>query len=543
MASTEQDTLLRALRDHHLPLGDDDVAWAFAGSETRDQAAQWVRQHLQPSTLLTRDEFELYVASATSPSFTTTQLTLCSSYERHGIATGAAVASCGRPLTDAEFEAAIDSLELGTAAIQRQCRILELQKQALHEIKARDVSVPSTKSTRDLPRRKKIAREKAQLDLQVQELSHIAKDRLDVASKQTDTANSNLPAQLDRLLQKDDRLLDGLQKLLPKVVSSPDEEESASVEQLCSALSAISIKEIRARLDRAYRETVADHGRRQNGTAASDLTGPQQKQRDTLRAELEELSGEIDGLVTIVVDHQYRKPLKQSRISALAESHAQKVKWSEYTISALAYLTERLDHVNEHAMRTQAHGSALRCVSANLEHITATTQHKEAVAPRTLSAAAVDQGTPRGLKPLRLVQANLSEGQDPAIQLLRQHEIRVLDPDNPSILPEILTNTLRDRDARISKLSKSLQQATADAYSQSLAKAEANAQHLLGAVYQYSVSGPVCLVENEVQSGLDNNERNTQRLGDDMRDLDMDKISRTLATNQGMVLQKLSRPN
>lgn len=59
MATTELQILLRTLTERDIPLNEDDLAWAFEGAGTRDKAAEWVRQHLHPTILLTKDELSL----------------------------------------------------------------------------------------------------------------------------------------------------------------------------------------------------------------------------------------------------------------------------------------------------------------------------------------------------------------------------------------------------------------------------------------------------------------------------------------------------
>lgn len=68
MASNELDALLRALRDRDIPLNEDDVAWAFEGSQTRPGATKWVQEYLRPATFLTKDEFDLYANSSPAAS-------------------------------------------------------------------------------------------------------------------------------------------------------------------------------------------------------------------------------------------------------------------------------------------------------------------------------------------------------------------------------------------------------------------------------------------------------------------------------------------
>lgn len=57
--SAELKTLLRVLEERDLPFGADDVAWAFESSKTKESASSWVKEFLQPSTLLTKDELAL----------------------------------------------------------------------------------------------------------------------------------------------------------------------------------------------------------------------------------------------------------------------------------------------------------------------------------------------------------------------------------------------------------------------------------------------------------------------------------------------------
>jgi hypothetical protein len=51
--------LLAVLQERGIPLGSDDVAWAFASPKTRDEIIAWVKEHLHEDTLLSSDEVEL----------------------------------------------------------------------------------------------------------------------------------------------------------------------------------------------------------------------------------------------------------------------------------------------------------------------------------------------------------------------------------------------------------------------------------------------------------------------------------------------------
>lgn len=354
--------------------------------------------------------------------------------------------------------------------------------------------------------------------------------------KQSDAATGAITSQTDRLLVKDDRLLDGLRKLLPRISdTSLDRDESADVEQLCTALTMLSVKEIHARLDSVYRETVEDYSHRQNGAGEKPLSESQMTQCETARIELKELGSEIDGLVGIVVDHQHRKPLEKGLLAARADSQQQRAEWSEYTVTALLYLTSRLDAISDHVQHLRAHGNALTTISRVLGHTTGTRPPQNG---QSAPSPVADRSGVKGLKPLRLVQANRSETQDPAIQLLRQYDIRV--PENCSSLKlaELLDSALRERTERLSTLGGGTEHTITNTLTQSLAKTDAELQSLLESVFAHSEYGTVQLVDSKVQSGLKTLESETQRIGDEMRELDVDAIAKAVKAKQQEVLRR-----
>ena len=50
--------LLAVLKERDIPLGADDISWAFVSSKTREQTIAWVKVYLQDPTLLTKSEHE-----------------------------------------------------------------------------------------------------------------------------------------------------------------------------------------------------------------------------------------------------------------------------------------------------------------------------------------------------------------------------------------------------------------------------------------------------------------------------------------------------
>ncbi|KAM3420207.1 hypothetical protein BST61_g3497 [Cercospora zeina] len=517
MSAPELRHLLRVLQHFNIPLSEQEIASAFEDSTTRGKAASWVKEYLGSSTLLSKDELRFY--------------------GKNGITTTTESEHSGRPLHDEEFEAAIDSLEASTAAIERQCQLLEQQKVALQKLKSQSGNHDAEFLARE-KRHQKFTREKARLDLEVDELSVGTNDRLRTSMKQTDAAIGSLDGSVNRLLEKDDRLLDGLQKLLPKLAdTSLEKDEAFEIEQLCSKLTEMSVQSIQARLDSTYRQTLLQYSH--CGSPTVPLTDQQIKQRETLHSELEELSSEIEGLVTIVIDSQYRKSLQNGMQSARAEGQAQKAKLAEYTVAALVHLTSRLDAISGHVQHLHAHGAALRSVSMTLEKTTAVEQAKLGALSPT-SPIGGERHTPsKGLKPLRLVQANMSDAQDPTTSFLREHDIRVADPIDTTKLLGSLDTTVQEKQEKLNTLRKATEDNITEAVVRSLAKSDSNLHDLLSAVYAHSEHGKVQLIDYRVQAELDKLENETQRIGDEMRELDLDGITRDVKREQEQALKKL----
>jgi hypothetical protein len=79
-----------------------------------------------------------------------------------------------RPILDQDIASAIESLQSSTTAIEEQCRVLELQKDALIRLKALDKPSLDAEYARN-ERRRKEGQEKARLDVAV---SHTNKHRV-----------------------------------------------------------------------------------------------------------------------------------------------------------------------------------------------------------------------------------------------------------------------------------------------------------------------------------------------------------------------------
>ena len=513
MASKELFHLLRVLDERDTGLGKEDVAWAFEPAK-RAESEEWVRTYLNPATLLTKEEFAFQ--------------------DRFGEFTPQInSAASGRPLSDEEFEHAISSLESSTAAIDAQCQIMEAQKRALLDFKARNKTSDDRAARFDsLKPQHKLARDKAQLDLEIGQISSALHERLRSSMAQAENASTSLPSKVERLLEKDDRLLDGLQKIVPKLQGNESDSQGLDqVEKLCHAFTVLEAKAIRTQIDATYKRNLP-------GSITNGHASPNDQEHQAVRAELAELSSEIDGLLTLVAENYYRAPITKRLGSARTESHGEAARWSEYLGSTLHYLASRLESLNEHFQHLHAHRAALAAVSQTLDKTLAAPSAKSQDAPQTPTSKFAQ--AQKGLKPLRLVQANLPEAPDASAQLLRHLDIRQPDTADVAKLSQNLHNVKLERHDKLTTFASNTDESLTKLLGESLNRADVDARDLLSAVFAHSQYGERRLVDEDVQRELDVLEGRTQTVGEQMRHLDVDglasdvrKLQRTILTHSG----------
>lgn len=212
-ASPELVRLLRVLDDRDVGLGPNDVAWAFDSVNTKDSIASWVQEYLSPATLLTREEAALLVLGHLIHSqYADTDIS-----EQRGLSRTSQLQN-GPPILVEDFESAISALEASTASIEKQCQLLEAQKNALLEIQARNASnkADGVKAQRS----SKFTREKSHAEFEASELADALQSKIERSLKQCEGATDGIQSTVERVLEKDDRLLDGLQKVLPQLADA-----------------------------------------------------------------------------------------------------------------------------------------------------------------------------------------------------------------------------------------------------------------------------------------------------------------------------------
>ena len=460
------------------------------------------------------------------------ELTCCSHEHRFSKVNSEAFAT--RPLQDAELESAITSLEASAVAIEEQCRILEGQKRALQLLKQRNVQNANEHHMRT-QRHSNIARQNARLDFETSELLENLHSRLNTA--QSEARSTSSISSIERILERDDRMFDGLQKLLHRPgVESLHETAGDEVEVLCDALSMLTAEDIRPRLDTGYSRSSNSKDARVADSRADARPEDLMNQRDTLAADLNELVGEIEGLAAMTVDAQYRTPMQQMLSATRDDSHGEATRYADYAATILEYLTLRVDLLSYYMEHTQAHRLALQSVLAELAQMTVSPKiSKQQSIPHAISPS---NEMPKGLKPLRLVQANFVDMQDPAIQLLRTLDVRLSEPGDTGKVSAALDQAVRERQSRTSALSTDTERLIASQLASTLRDADEDIDALLSALYSHSHFASLRLDNGDADGGLHVLERTTQRLGDEMRNLNIDELGAGIRRQQRIVLQR-----
>lgn len=369
---------------------------------------------------------------------------------------------------------------------------------------------------------KKLAREKTQYEFEGNELSESIQSRLQSSRKQIDLSYAGLSTGINRLLEKDDRLLDGLQSLLPTLEETGQgDKTSTEIERLCQSLTKYSTQEIRSRIDATYSAAIASS----NMSNGIDKGEEDKDRLETLRAELNELCSEIDGIAGMVVENQYRVPITHTLTTNQEQLEAEKTIWTTYLRDTLEYLTIRLEVLDEHIKHLHAHRSAITHASSTFDSITASSIH---TSPEKAKISPAKQFQTR-LKPLRVTQvqgnSHNADAQDPSTALLRHLEINkatLADADN---VQARLQQTTQERYARLQDLERSTERTISDQVAEALGRADRDVGDLMQALHLHASYGQVRLSNAETQALIDGLEDKTQELGHAMRGLNVDSIA------------------
>lgn len=145
---------------------------------------------------------------------------------------------------------------------------------------------------------------------------------------------------LSERFASDDQILSRLPGLVSKIVTEPEvSEDEKSIEQWCQAIVSFRAAEIKARVDTVYLNSLAKFS-----TGERPAT-PEEELKDrkvALQAEMEELHAEVASVAEMVVEHEIRKPMIETRDRKDRDKMQARTAWLEYVSSGLTLVVTRL---------------------------------------------------------------------------------------------------------------------------------------------------------------------------------------------------------
>ncbi|KAK8207453.1 hypothetical protein HDK77DRAFT_44067 [Phyllosticta capitalensis] len=337
------DHLLSVLRERRIPLTRDDVQWAFESVKTRDDAIAWVDQYLQPNTLLSKEELDLYEK-------------LCE--KDPSLRTKKDVPNV-QPILDDDLRAAISALEASTTNILQQTRTLEAQMDALRQLQNQDAEPGNEMRRRMEERKQKYAAEKAQADFAIEGLTDAITERITPFSKQSKASAQAVSALASERLASDDRKFGALGELSQRLDGSGANSgtaEKKKVEHLSTTLVSLRCASIRTRVDRIFQERLRSASRK---NFPDRPAAEAEAEKKALKEELATLHAEIQSVAEMSVEHEFRGPLKASIEQSRAQQQRLQQRWLDYLLSTLEYMTQRLALLCTHATDLRAFHAAL----------------------------------------------------------------------------------------------------------------------------------------------------------------------------------------
>ncbi|KAG5960293.1 hypothetical protein E4U58_004707 [Claviceps cyperi] len=379
-------TVLRASRACGIPTSREDVQAALNDAHHGPLFAEWASLHLGKDSLLTTHELQIY--TELDKTGRVDQLA-----DLHDL-------SYVQAVTEEDLRLAIEQLGQSTETMDKQTETLRQQRDALSRMVKRQAENKARRREMERAQKRSKDVQRAQLAKEVDTITQDISLRLAELELQGPSINHQVSA----LLQSDDALLSGLQKLGWEL-EQPDPDEERAVEKLremCMRLTKTTVQTVRARLDTIYLEMLVAA---ENSGAMKPATGQEVTE---LQEEVESLYSEILSVAQISIEKQYLEPVLQS----VATKNGQSL---NKTVSSLNYVTACLSHLQERMSRLHTHVESYKSYQIAAEAMTATAKAELAivVAPFTTKTTSKN---PVPISPIRRApqrsSAAIQEGGD-----------------------------------------------------------------------------------------------------------------------------------
>ncbi|KAI5205175.1 hypothetical protein E4T39_03277 [Aureobasidium subglaciale] len=505
--------LLEVLTDRDIGLGYDDLAWLFESPQTKDAMVSWVHEYLGSATLLSPEELDMHAYISQS------------NYKTPS------ADGMPQPMQESDFEAAINSLEASTAAIEKQIGMLEVQRGALAKLQTLNREPDSIVSDDD-EKRSNQARIKAQLDLETTELTDEIQQRVSVTRRHAESSLNMLKTSSQRQLDKDDRLLDGLQKVMFKIAPlQSSEKQFPDFNTISRALVKLESRIIKDRTNNTYLETLDSLANETDGFEHQSNAQAAQEAY-ALAEELESLITEVDSILEMTISRRYRAPIVNALKLCDAQAQLEQQSWLEYavrTLDELAHKTEDLAACTQDAL---AYTSAISHVSDALV---------ETLPPPTQLPSRLDRKQSVRNHPPRKVADPILHRQgikDPALEILGYHGIRI--PTESGTDSDAVSHALElavlERQSRLRDLQRSTEHSVSAHVAESINLADGELQNLIGALYAHSTYNTVHLADSRAKGRLEHLDHEIESLGDGIKRLDVNRLAEAEQTRLSAAL-------
>lgn len=420
-------------------------------------------------------------------------------------------------MEDNDLAASIKTLELSTLAIDQQCAMLEAQLEAMKEL--RKLNDPPSLPSDTVSGIAKHSRQRQTINTETEKLSDTLNGRVTSLRKQTETDMTSLEAVATRQLEKDDRLLDGLQSLMSSIeLPGPANTETAEIHKLCQALRSLQASVVKGRANRTFLAALQQAHDRLAGKDV-EARPDEDIEISTLSAELDSLIDEVDSVLEMTVTSRYQHPILLTLNVKQRENERQRQHWLLYVETALQQMTGHLRNLSAHAQELRGFGSALGLASAMLEKSAIPTPPVKPVRP-IVASRLTD-------KSLRHLVLPTSAPIQPASEFLRHHAIQTpaARETKPEALEAALESASSTRKSRLAGLAQSTDESLAAQIASSLDLADTQLQTLLNAVHAYSPYGSINLTDKEMKQRLAQLDKGIEGLGDRLRGIDLQAMT------------------
>ncbi|CEJ60870.1 hypothetical protein PMG11_09425 [Penicillium brasilianum] len=326
---TLTDKILATLKERDLLAKRDVIESCLKDPATGEKTEDWVSKHLNPSTLLSKEELVLYNKLETSGAL---QSIL------HDPQLGST-----RPVLEDDLRSAIESLEASTAAIQKQTETLSFQCETL-KIQLRQQDKWEQDRNREIAcLRKKHEAGRQTTTLAANDLSDELEASFRSATEKTAAQNKQVLFSLSSRLKQDDKVLDELETLISGVKSNGTDASTVKrASQLSAILADYNAEEIHHRLDRLYLETIL------SGPSKASQTSTEDENIAALQEELESLYPEIEILAEMSTKQQFHEPILREIHNQHSQLRAASEEKLERALDVLIDMTTSKQTLTQH---------------------------------------------------------------------------------------------------------------------------------------------------------------------------------------------------